>query len=240
MRLLELTLANPEENLALDEALLDEAEECGTPLETLRLWEPPSRMVVVGRSSRVASEVCEARCRDLGVPILRRSSGGAAIVTGPGCLMYAVVLGLKPRPELRAIDAAHRLVLRTIAGALHRQGLVAVAHRGTSDLTLGDRKFSGNSLRVRREHLLYHGTLLYNFPLELISTCLGTPPRQPAYRDGREHGAFICNLPLEASELRRALADAWKAEAESDDWPRERVAALVSAKYSQPEWNYRH
>ena len=30
---------------------------------------------------------------------------------------------------------------------------------------MGELKFSGNSLRVRRTHLLYHGTLLYDFSL---------------------------------------------------------------------------
>ncbi len=51
MELLELTLATPEENLALDEALLDEAEAAGRPSEVLRLWESILPAVVVGRSS---------------------------------------------------------------------------------------------------------------------------------------------------------------------------------------------
>ena len=40
-------IGEPYENLALDEALLDEAERAGSPLETLRLWEPLGPMVVV-------------------------------------------------------------------------------------------------------------------------------------------------------------------------------------------------
>ncbi|HET6882710.1 MAG TPA: lipoate--protein ligase family protein [Pirellulales bacterium] len=235
LRLLELTLPTPEENLALDEALLDEAEASGEPRETLRLWEPAGPLVVVGRSSQLAAEVQEERCRELAIPILRRSSGGAAIVTGPGCLMYALVLSLEIRPALRAIDAAHHFVLGAIAGALQRQG-VAAEHRGTSDLTLGNRKFSGNSVRVRREHLLYHGTLLYDFPLERIADCLRMPPRQPDYRDGRVHEQFVTNLPLSRDTLRHALVEAWPLEGTYAHWPHKRVAALVASKYSQPEW----
>jgi lipoate-protein ligase A len=238
MRFIDVTLPTPEQNLALDEALLDEAEEGGTPCESLRLWEPSSPMVVVGRSSQVEVEVRGAECRQRGIPILRRSSGGAAIVTGPGCLMYAVVLSLATRPELRAIDLAHRFVLATIVAALARSGL-SVAHRGTSDLTLGDRKFSGNSLRVRREHLLYHGTLLYDFPLELIALCLGSPPREPDYRSGRAHEAFVTNLPLPANELRGTLTEAWQIDEVTDGWPARRVKELVATKYSRREWNYR-
>jgi lipoate-protein ligase A len=238
MRLIEVTLPTPEENLALDEALLDEAEDHAAPWESLRIWEPSSAMVVVGRSSCVEGEVRQSACRELGIPVLRRSSGGATIVTGPGCLMYAVVLSLETRPELRAIDFAHRFVLGTIITALGYEGL-GVVHRGTSDLTLGDRKFSGNSLRVRREHLLYHGTLLYGFPLELITRCLESPPRQPEYRSGRPHEAFVTNLPLPGSVLRRTLTDAWQIDRVADEWPAKRVAELVATKYSRPDWNYR-
>jgi lipoate-protein ligase A len=238
MRLIDVTLPTPEENLALDEALLDEAEDHVAPCESLRLWEPTSAMVVVGRSSCVESEVRQSACRERGIPVLRRSSGGATIITGPGCLMYAVVLSLEMRPELRAIDFAHRFVLGTIIAPLTRHGLV-VAHRGTSDLTLGDRKFSGNSLRVRREHLLYHGTLLYAFPLDLITLCLESPPRQPEYRSGRPHEEFVTNLPLPGSEVRRTLTDAWQIDRVADEWPAKRVADLVATKYSRREWNYR-
>jgi lipoate-protein ligase A len=237
VQLLELTLPTPEENLALDEALLAEAEDEGAPRETLRLWEADSPLVVIGRSSQVTIEVRGDECRARSIPILRRSSGGAAIVTGPGCLMYAVVLSLERHPALRAIDLAHRFVLERIAAALRQHG-IAAEHRGTSDLAIGDQKFSGNSLRVRRDHLLYHGTLLYDFPLELISSCLAAPPRQPKYRGGRDHGAFVTNLPMTSAELRSAVIGAWPIDERSAEWPQQRVAALVAEKYTRPEWNH--
>ena len=53
LTLLDLTLPNAAENLALEEALLDDAE-CGIgPGSVLRLWEPATPCVVIGRSSRV-------------------------------------------------------------------------------------------------------------------------------------------------------------------------------------------
>src|SRR5882757_11559316 len=106
-----LTLDTPAENIALDEALLDLAEATGPGAEFLRIWESPRPIVVVGRSSRVHQEVDEAACRERGIPILRRSSGGAAIVAGPGCLMYAVVLSYREHPELLDITHAHRFVM---------------------------------------------------------------------------------------------------------------------------------
>lgn len=239
MQLLDLTLPDPAANLALDEALLEHAEDATEPREVLRLWEPAEPLVVLGRSSRAHEEVHLATCRQLGVPVLRRTSGGLSIVTGPGCLMYAVVLSYELRPQLRLIDHAHREVLGTMVRALESLGL-GVTRRGTSDLVLGTQKVSGNSLRCRRRNLLYHGTLLYDFPLDLIGKCLADPPRAPEYRAGRPHGAFVANLPAAVSDLRRAIAAAWQAQQPVADWPQELVAQLRRDKYCSDDWNLRH
>lgn len=237
MRLLEVSLPTPAENVALDEALLEEAEQSPAPREVLRLWEPAAPMVIVGRGSRVVEEVDETACRDLEIPILRRASGGAAIVAAPGCLMYAVVLNLERREELRAVDRAHQFVLELLAAAL-RPEVPGIALRGTSDLATGERKFSGNSLRVKRRALLYHGTLLYAMPLELIARCLKMPARAPDYRREREHGAFVTNLPIPRHKLVAAVRGAWTSGEVMDDWPRELTRKLVAEKYARRAWNF--
>ncbi|MGD0898724.1 MAG: lipoate--protein ligase family protein [Thermoguttaceae bacterium] len=236
MRYLDLTLPTPAENLALDEALLEEAEAAGRPTETLRFWEAPSPAVVVGRSSRLAAEVQGDVCRSLRIPVLRRPSGGAAVVIGPGCLMYALVLSYRRRPALRAVDQAHRTVLGTICAAL-AQRVPGLRCEGTSDLALGGRKVSGNSLRAKREHLLYHGTLLYGFPLALLARCLAMPPRQPTYRCGRSHEAFVANLPIGPAVIRESLLAAWGALEPCGEWPRGLAAGLAAHRYNSAAWN---
>jgi len=235
VELLDLTLAGLAENLALDEALLDHSElspHCG---EVLRLWESPRHAVVLGRSSQIALEVHDEHCRQLGVPVVRRISGGAAVLVGPGCLMYSLVLDLQARPELRSLAQAHRAVLGRIAAALGRL-LPAVRCQGISDLTLDGRKFSGNSIRYRKNHLLYHGTILYAFDLELVDRCLRMPPRQPDYRQGRGHSQFLTNLPLHPAAIRRALIEAWDVRGSRQDWPAELTARLAAERYCQPNW----
>jgi len=244
MLLLDLTLPSPTENVALDEALVEEAEAGGEARELLRFWEPAAPLVVVGRSSRPAVEVHLDECARAGIPVIRRTSGGAAIVTGPGCLMYALVLSYELRPELRAIDVAHRFVLGRLVEAL-RPIAPDVERCGTSDLacTVPGRggkdlkKFSGNSMRAKRRHMLYHGTLLYEFDLALVEQCLAHPPREPQYRAGRRHAEFIANLPVASAELRRAIARAFKADEPLTVWPRERMGKLVAGKYASTDWN---
>lgn len=236
MKLLDLTLPTPAENLALDEALLDAAEAGELADEVLRLWEPARALVVVGRSSRVNEEVNVEACRAAGVPILRRSSGGAAIVTGPGCLMYAVVLRYERREHLRMLDEAHRHVLGIVSSGLTNLALGA-EHCGTSDLAIAGRKFSGNGLRCKRDHFLYHGTLLYDFDLPEIERLLRLPPRQPDYRGGRPHSEFVMNLPVDARDLRAAIAAAFGADENLMEWPIARTADLVNERYATESWN---
>jgi lipoate-protein ligase A len=242
MQLLDLTLEQAAENVALDEALLEQAESTATIRECVRIWEPPSPLVVVGRASRVDQEVRREACALRNIPIIRRSSGGTAIVGAPGCLMYALILSYELRPELRDLGQAHCLILRKLVRSL-RPRLPSATVAGTSDLVLEAElscKFSGNSLRCRRRYLLYHGTLLYGMPLELLDALLKQPPRQPDYRAGRSHGRFVVNAPCTAAQLRDALIEAWSPDAVMTDWPRQATAQLVGEKYSRPEWNFRH
>ena len=238
MQLLELTLPSPAANLALDEALLLEAEAAEVPQETFRLWEPAEPMIVVGSSTKVAEEVDLMQAEKLGIPVLRRPSGGLTIVTGPGCLMYSLVLSYRLRPQLRSLDEAHRYVLDRIAKAIQTKA-PGIQRRGISDLAIAERKISGNSVRCKRDNMLYHGTLLYDFPLAVISQCLKRPPRQPEYRENRDHASFVDNLRVPGSELRVAIKRAFAASESRSGWPAEETARLVGEKYSRREWNYR-
>jgi lipoate-protein ligase A len=243
MKRLDLSLADPALDLALDEALLDEAE-LGRRGETLRLWQFDRPVVVIGRGSKIAGEVDSDFCDAHDIPVLRRCSGGAAIVAGPGCLMYSVVISCHLHPELRRIDEAHRWVMTRLLAGISQQQPDA-QWQGTCDLTLGNRKFSGNSLRVARNHILYHGTILYSADLGQIARCLNTPPRQPDYRGGRDHDDFITNLPVDPQQLGDDIASAFDAQMPDDpsaepDWPREMAHSLMVSRYSDYEWHHRH
>jgi lipoate---protein ligase len=236
MRLLHLTLPTPAENLALDEALLEEAEAADSPFETLRFWESPELFVIAGRSSRVEDEVHYDICRELKVRVFRRISGGASVMAGPGCLMYALILDRGKRADLTTVDNVHRLVLGIMASALAKLA-PGTQCRGVSDLAIGHMKFSGNSARCKRKFVLYHGTLMYDFPLDIIARCLAMPPRQPAYRDNRSHAAFVANFPAPLRDILAVLENAWCAAETSAAWPREATQRLAAEKYNCQWWN---
>ena len=236
MQLLSLTLPTAAENVALDEALLIDCETGDPRAEQLRLWEPAEPMVVLGRSSLAEREVNLELCDRDEVPVIRRISGGCTILAAPGCLMYALVLSYARRPELRAIQMAHGYVLDAIATALGRC-VAGVGRAGTSDLVWNGCKISGNSLRCQRTHLLYHGTLLYGMDLDLVERYLRFPPRQPDYRAGRGHRAFLANLPATREKVAAALVDAFDVGEPLTSWPREIVSQLLEDRYQSCAWN---
>jgi lipoate-protein ligase A len=188
--LLDLTLPSAAENLALDEALLLEAES-GRSDEVLRLWEWRNFAVVLGAGGRVADDVDEAACEADGVPILRRSSGGGTVLLGPGCLLFSLILSMDRDPELATISGSYRYVLGRVAAAL---GMAGCVQAGISDLAIDGVKVSGSAQQRKRSFLLHHATLLYAFQVEALGKYLREPPRQPKYRAGRPHAAFVRNL----------------------------------------------
>jgi lipoate-protein ligase A len=236
MKLLDYTLPTAAENLALDEALLTAADGgCGEAV--LRLWESREVAVVLGSGGSVAIDVNAATCEADQVPILRRASGGGTVVLGPRCLCYSLVLSYDSAPGLYEIPSSNRYVLGRIITALASRILSRVD--GTSDLTLGGVKFSGNAQQRKRHYFLHHGTLLCGFDLALIGKYLNTPERQPEYRRERGHAEFITNLPLSVAEAKQLLVAEWQADGAYDPLPLEKVKDLVSEKYSRDEWNRR-
>jgi lipoate-protein ligase A len=246
MNLLDLTLPTPAENLALEEALLDAAE-AGESGEVLRFWESPTHFVVVGYANKIATEVNVAACEAKGIPILRRCSGGGTVVQGPGCLNYAVVLRITETGPTRSISTANQYVMERIRVGIqstigNRQSAISI--QGHTDLAIvtphaprPTLKFSGNAQRRRKNFLLFHGTLLLNFNLPLISEFLLMPSLQPDYRHGRQHEQFITNLNLPVDVVKSAIAAEWQADRQNGQTLNP-PSALVS-KYNSTEWNWK-
>jgi lipoate-protein ligase A len=231
---LDVTLPDLAANLALDEALLLQAE-AGTGPEMLRFWEWPGPAVVLGAGCRVSDDVHEAACQADGVPLLRRSSGGGTVLLGPGCLLFSLVLAYERSPFLNEVRPSYRYILGHVATGLETLA-AGIRVAGISDLAVAGRKFSGNAQQRKRRYLLHHGTLLYEFAIDRVSRYLHPPARQPEYRGGRPHDTFLTNLPATAAQLKTVLRTAWDAQQAASQWPEESVRRLTEEKYARPEW----
>jgi lipoate-protein ligase A len=181
--------------------------EAGAPGHGCMTWESKQAVVVLGRNSRPGDHVIIEACFEDGVPILRRCSGGGAVVLAPGCLNYAIGLSLVSYPSLIDVGHSMEVILGRMAEAVAITGLRIA---GDADLALDNRKVSGNAQRRGRRALLHHGTLLYAFDRTLARRYLREPARQPGYRGRRFHTDFIGNLPLSKDALEAAVSMAWR------------------------------
>ncbi len=236
LRLLDVTLPLPVENLALDEALLEELDEQGGD-PVLRFWESDCHFVVLGRASRAAEDVDLSACEKDDIPILRRTSGGGTVLQGPGCLSYAFVFPLDWHPDLVRIRGTNQFVLERIATAL-RQWEPATAFLGISDLAIGGMKISGNAQRRTRRALLFHGTILHGMRADLVARYLKHPSRQPDYRSDRPHRTFLRTISAPPQALKQAIANIWNAETTDCTWPIARmpraIAIILARSREQP------
>lgn len=238
MQLLDLSLPTPPENLALDEALLNERETKGGEA-ALRFWESASPFVVLGYVCKIAGDVNEEECQRRGVPILRRASGGGTVLQAPGVLNYALILPIENGTLTENLTTTNAFVMKKMQDALQTLVREDVSIRGTTDLAVGDLKFCGNAQRRRRHWLLFHGAFLLHCDLNLMSSLLKLPPRQPDYRGGRAHKNFVTNLHLPAQKVKEALCQAWQAGSSTSLYPHESVQKLVEEKYTHDEWNFK-
>ena len=230
----DLTLPDPNSNLALDEALLLAAE-AGDIGEVLRFWEFPEYAVMLGAGGSIAIDVNQEACKEEGITLHRRSSGGGTVLLGPGCLLFSLILSYERAEELRQVNSSYRWILERIAQAL--SPILTIDRAGISDLSHLGKKFSGNAQQRKARHVLHHGTLLYNFDLPRLARLLNPPERSPEYRAGRSHLDFVMNLPATADLLKDSLRGAFDGVAGPPPLAAmDQVSDLVREKYSSMDW----
>lgn len=261
---IDLTLPTPHQNIAFEQAMFDAVEinspefksdsvpnsktglPSAEPTEFLRLWEPQTKFVVLGRSGKIEDEAFVQRCRKDCVEIIRRASGGGTILAGVGCLMYSVVLSSIKNPALRDIGYCHQYIAKRMKSAFANCGKLIELH-GHSDLCVQDddgitRKFSGNAMRLGRSNLIYHGTLLISFELEAIARYLQFPSKRPDYRDQRSHLEFVTNIEVDSAALRQSITAAFGASREittaEKSYLLKQTEILVADRYSKDDWNF--
>ena len=160
------------------------------------VYRPTKTVVVLGRGSDPAVEIDQETVHEDGVPLLRRRGGGCSVVLDPGNVIVSVVL---PLPGFGGIKRAFGGISNWLITALDRSGVEKVHQAGISDLAIGDRKIGGACIYRTRGILYYSTTLLFQPDIGLAERYLKHPPREPAYRDGRGHRAFMGSIAESAN-----------------------------------------
>ena len=234
--LLDCSFTVPEENLACDEALLDRCES-GSSGPVLRFWESPVYFVVLGYANRISEEVHLEACHELGIPVLRRVSGGGTVLQGPGCLNYSLIMPIEDKGPLSTVTGTNHLVMTRLQEALQPCLTGTVKVEGYTDLTWKGKKFSGNSQRRKKSHLLFHGTFLLDFDIPLIEKTLQLPKLKPEYRKDCSHLEFLTNIPVTRNQIKESLCRTWNTGEPGYSIPEQEIRVLMEEKYLKREWH---
>jgi lipoate---protein ligase len=172
-----------------DKDLFEEVKRTGQPV--LRVYHPEETMVVLGRSSKPDVELHVDRILLDEVPIYRRPGGGCSVVLDEGNVVVAVVL---PAPGLTKTKEWFDRCTQWMIDSLAKAGFDGVRKAGISDLAIGEHKIAGSAVYRAKDIFYYAVTILVNPDLSLFPRYLTHPPREPDYREGRDHLDFVVAL----------------------------------------------
>lgn len=164
------------DGLSLVEYLTKEQELVGTVQEpTLFTW-VVAPTVIYGRHQSAEVEVNKQYCRQKGITIVQRKSGGGCVYADEGNLMISLV-----SPSAHNEDVfAH--FLNMISGALNEAGLPAVTTEH-NDILIDGKKVSGCACYTTSTGTIVHGTLLFDIDLEALEQAI-TPTNAKLAKHG--------------------------------------------------------
>ncbi|MDD5088453.1 MAG: hypothetical protein PHI18_06620 [bacterium] len=163
-----------------------------------RVFVPPRRMAVIGKGSDPRVELNVETILADGIPVMRRNTGGCAVILSPR--MLAVAFALFGKQQQKSSDY-FCLFNGVIIRALHALGVTELEHAGTSDIARHGRKIAGTAIYRNREVVFYHAIVNVAEDPRMIERYLALPPRMPDYRAARGHADFVTSLDEQGFRL---------------------------------------
>lgn len=134
--------------------------------------------VIFGRNQIVENEVNIAYCREHGIRMFRRKSGGGCVYADMSNVMLSYIT------DEGSVDDTFARYMTMITEALNQMG-IAASMNDRNDIMIGQQKVSGNAIYHLRGRNIAHGTLLYDTDMEHMLQAI-TPSRQKLDKHGVE------------------------------------------------------
>jgi lipoate-protein ligase A len=207
--------------MALDAVLLQgcamaPAQGGSPPTVRLMRFAPPA--VLVGAYQSVETEVRLDYCREQGIDINRRLTGGGSIFFDESQVGWEIVckfeeLNLPGRPS----EGLFETLSAPVVSLLQQWGLPA-SYRPRNDIEVGGRKICGTGGTDLGGTLLYQGTLLVDFDIEAMLRALRVPVEKLRRQeiDGmRDRVTWLTRelrRPVDYADLRQAMVTHFESE----------------------------
>jgi lipoate-protein ligase A len=244
----------PAFNMALDEALLL-THEAGAAPPTLRVYGWCQPTLSLGYAQNARQEVELATCQAQGVAVVRRPTGGRAVLHDQE-VTYSVVMPSLLRDGPSTLTAHYHRIGLALAAALQRLGLpvrlarpqvrtvsghtlaspACFAALSRYELSLDGKKIVGSAQKRAQRALLQHGAIPLWLDRQRLFQCLRVPPE---HRAALVQGAYttmgavneLLAPPVTPSAVHDALRQAFGVTFGIE---------LVEAPISPAEWRLAH
>ena len=158
--------------------------------------------VIFGRNQVLENEVNLDYCRQHGIEVIRRKSGGGCVYSDKGNIMISFI------SRRGDVSEVFDRFLSALTSCLRGFGVDA-ERSGRNDVLVDGRKVSGNAFHQLSDRSIVHGTLLHSMDLDVMQQAL-LPPVEKLQRHGVESvRQRVMNLgeilPLSIEEIMKAL-----------------------------------
>ncbi len=229
-------------NMAIDEAIA-EMLSYNEASPTIRFygWNPGA--VSIGCFQSLEDEVDVERCKELGVDIVRRRTGGGAVYHDKdGELTYSVIC---PEAMLdKDINAAYRQICGWVVKGLKMVGITA-EFQPINDITVNGKKISGSAQTRRSGIFTQHGTVLYGVDPEVMFSVLKVDREKASSKGAEDLADLVTSVSRESKATKNeVLAALVYSFAEGKDWylgalsqdELARAAAIAQERYGSDAW----
>src|SRR5688500_10839137 len=223
-------------NMALDEVLMNCINYHNMPFLRIYGWRPPTESI--GHFKSMDEEVDIKRCRQMGINVVRRITGGGAVLHESE-LTYSFITNVYPKN----IMESYNLICEPIVICINKLGFNA-KFAPLNDIIADGKKVSGNAQTRKKDMLLQHGTILLNVNLEKMFSVLKVPSEKVKDKmiDDVKGRIMGLNKTFEqvAYNLKESFSDKFGAEIVVDNLTikeEESTKKLTEEKYTSDKWN---
>jgi lipoate-protein ligase A len=235
--------------MAIDEAIAIARLKENTP-NTIRLYRWNPSAVSIGYFQSIKKEVNVEACKEFGVDIIRRITGGGAVYHDyNGEITYSIVVPENNPKIPRDILASYEIICNAIVKGLSKLGVDA-QFKPINDIVAGNKKISGNAQTRRHGVILQHGTILVDSDLKRMFQVLNVSDTKISDKLIQAAEERVTNLrrylgrEVSFEESRKALIHGFESnldiKLEQDDliYAEKQLVKELKKKYSSQEWVY--
>lgn len=244
-RLVDSGVVSPEYSAASDEAIVN-ARRTGSVPNTVHFYSRDSPTISIGYNRSVEKSVFTEEAARRNVRVIRRFSGGSAVFTDRGQLIFALILDASLLPS--DIVESYEKVCGAVVRGLSILGIKA-EYKPVNDILFKGKKISGSAQLRRGGVVLHHGTMLVDTDLESLSSVLRLPQgkkgNQPVIKQVtslREAMGEALDMQVLKRALVKGISDAFGATL----YPRnltpqeiDEIDVLIREKYGSHDWNWK-